>query len=501
MIRVRFAPSPTGYLHIGNVRTALFNYLFAQREGGQFILRIEDTDKETSRPEYRNALIEDLAWMGIHWDEGPGVEGEYGPYEQSKRLSLYQKYVDRLIQEGRAYYCYVTEEETEEIHRLARLERRPPRFDNRGRHFSKEEVEKRKAKGIKPTVRFKIENPRLTLHDLIRGEVSFNLDEMVGDFVIQRANGLPTFHLAVCVDDGLMKITHVIRGEDHLSNTPKHILLLEAMGFKPPQYGHLSLIHGPSGPAAHEGRRPGGEPLSKRLESVSVREFRKRGYLPEALANYIALLGWSPGDTAEQYRGAASRSAGNREIFTWGQLKKEFDLKQVNKSASIYDPHKLDWVNGEHFRAMLDEDFSKHALAYLKAQKLLRHDETLVHRILPVFKDNIERFDQLPDRLSILEENFSYERPEGIQSEEAKEIFRAALEILPIVQARGSGEAFYDSFVNALKPKVRAKGKNLFMPLRLALTGREHGPELKRLLPVFGIEGVKKRLERARLLP
>ena len=283
MIRVRFAPSPTGYLHIGNVRTALFNYLFAQRKGGKFILRVEDTDKERTQPEYREALIEDLAWMGIRWDEGPGVGGEYGPYVQSERLEIYKKYTQQLIQQGKAYACYVTEEEIEEAKRLAHLEKRPPRFDNRGRNFSKEEIEKRKARGIKPTVRFKIENPRLKVHDLIRGEVEFNLDEMVGDFVIQRADGLPTFHLAVCVDDGLMKITHVIRGEDHLSNTPKHILLLEALGFKPPQYGHLSLIHG-----------PGGEPLSKRLESVSVREFRKRGTLPHALANYIALLGWSP---------------------------------------------------------------------------------------------------------------------------------------------------------------------------------------------------------------
>ena len=234
MIRVRSAPSPTGYLHIGNVRTALFNYLFSKGQGGKFILRVEDTDLERSKPEYREALIEDLAWMGIRWDEGPGVGGDFGPYLQSERLVLYQEYVQKLIAEGRAYYCYVTEAETEESKRLARLEKRPPRFDNRGRNFSKEEIEKRKAAGIKPTVRFKVENPKVSMTDLIRGEVHFNLDEMVGDFVIVRADGNPTFHLAVCVDDGLMNVTHVIRGEDHLSNTPKHILLLEAMGFKPP---------------------------------------------------------------------------------------------------------------------------------------------------------------------------------------------------------------------------------------------------------------------------
>ena len=469
-VRVRFAPSPTGFLHIGNVRTALFNYLFAKRHGGKFILRVEDTDKERSKPEYSAAVIEDLAWMGIRWDEGPGVGGDFGPYEQSARLEIYQRYVQKLLAEGKAYYCYVTEEEIQEAKRLAQLEKRPPRFDNRGRTFTKDEIEKRKTRGIKPTVRFKIENPRLKMTDLIRGEVEFNLDEMVGDFVILRADGLPTFHLAVCIDDGLMQVTHVIRGEDHLSNTPKHILLLEAMGFKPPQYGHLSLIHG-----------PGGEPLSKRLESVSVREFRRRGYLPHALANYIALLGWAPGD--------------NREIFTWQELQKAFDLGRVGKSASIYDPHKLDWVNGQHLRALGDEDFARHALAYLKESKKLKYDETVVHKILPVFKDNIERFEQLEDRLQILREDFSYEKPEVIQSAEAQEIFKVALEELP--KLNFASVSVYDDFVNVLKPKVKAKGKNLFMPLRMALTGREHGPELKRLFPLFGIQGVTHRLEQA----
>lgn len=470
MIRVRFAPSPTGYLHLGNIRTALFNFLFIRRHGGQFILRVEDTDAERSKPEYREALVEDMAWIGIRWDEGPGVDGPYGPYLQSERLALYQQYVDKLIADGKAYYCYVTEAETDELKRIAKLERRPPRFDNRGRNFSAQEIAERKAKGIKPTVRFKIENPQLTMHDLIRGEVKFNLDEMMGDFVIQRADRTPTFHLAVCIDDGLMKVTHVIRGEDHLSNTPKHILLLRAMGFEPPQYGHLSLIHG-----------QGGEPLSKRLGDVSVREFRRKGYMPHALANYIALLGWAPGD--------------NQEIFTWEALQKAFDLDRVNKSSSIYDPHKLDWVNGEHLRRMPVEDFTRHAAAYLKQYHELPYEEALINKILPVFQDNIERFDQLPDRLQVLAEDFEYESKELLTSEEGREICKTALEILPTLS--GDAEGLYDTFVNAVKPKVKAKGKNLFMPLRIALTGKAHGPELKRIFPVLGLERVTKRFERA----
>ncbi len=470
-VRVRFAPSPTGYIHLGNVRTALFNYLFAKNQNGQFILRVEDTDLERSKPEYRQALIEDLAWIGIRWDEGPETGGAYGPYLQSQRLATYEQYVRKLLAEGTAYYCYVTEEETEEAKRIARLEKRPPRFDNRGRHFTPQEIEARKARGIKPTVRFKVEQPQVVLKDLVRGEVHFNLDDMVGDFVIVRADGSPTFHLAVCIDDGLMKITHVIRGEDHLSNTPKHILLLRAMGFDPPQYGHLALIHG-----------PGGEPLSKRLGDVSVREFRRKGYLPQGLANYIALLGWSPGE--------------NREILTWQELQALFSLERVNKSPSIYDPHKLDWLNGEHLRRLSAEEFSQKAFAYLKmAGALEGKDETLILKVLPVFHDNIERFEQLPEKLNFLSEDFGYENKAWLESPEGREVCEAALQVLPSLT--GEGESLYENFVNALKPKVKAKGKNLFMPIRMALTGREHGPEMKRLFPVLGLVRAKVRFEKA----
>jgi len=474
MIRVRFAPSPTGYIHLGNVRTALFNYLFAKHQGGKFILRVEDTDLERSKPEYREAMIEDLRWMGIEWNEGPEVGGDYGPYLQSERLSIYKTYVDKLLAEKKAYYCYVTEEETEESKRLARLEKRPPRFDNRGRNFTAAEIDERKAKGIKPTIRFKVEDPQVILHDLVRGEVHFNLDDMVGDFVIVRADGSPTFHLAVCIDDGLMKVTHVIRGEDHLSNTPKHMLLLKAMGFEPPKYGHLALIHG-----------PGGEPLSKRLGDVSVREFRRKGYLPYGLANYIALLGWSPGE--------------NREILSWQELKELFTLDRVNKSPSIYDPHKLDWLNGEHLRRLTPEDFASKAFAFLKAGGFTKDlDETLLAKVLPVFQDNIERFDQLPEKLTFLSDDFAYENKVWLESPEGREVCAAALEVLPSLA--GEGEGLYESFVNALKPKVKAKGKNLFMPIRMALTGREHGPEMKRLFPVLGLDRAKLRFEKAKAL-
>ncbi len=469
MIRVRFAPSPTGYLHLGNVRTALFNFLMARKQGGRFILRIEDTDQERSREEYRRALVEDLEWMGLVWDEGPVRGGPYGPYLQSERLALYQDYVNQLVRDGKAYACYVTEEETEEMKEAAKREHRSFHFDNRGRNFSREEIERRKTRGIKPTIRFKIDSPELAMRDLIRGEVHFHLDEMMGDFVIQRADGLPTFHLAVCVDDALMKITHVIRGEDHLSNTPKHILLLKAMGFEPPQYGHLSLVLG-----------PGGEPLSKRLESVSVRQFRRQGYLPQALANYIALLGWAPGD--------------DREIFTWQELQQVFDLARVGKSASIFDSQKLDWVSGQHLRMIPAASFTEESAGYLSREGKLPPDEKLVRQILPVFQDNIERLEQLEDRLKMLDTHFAYENEEVVRRPESREIFKAALEVLSGLEERND---LYEAWVEGIKPRVKAKGKNLFMPLRLALTGKEHGPELKRFFPVLGIPEIRRRLERA----
>lgn len=470
MIRVRFAPSPTGYLHLGNVRTALFNYLFAKRQQGSFILRIEDTDRERSKEEYFQSQLEDLRWLGLNWDEGPEKGGAFGPYRQSERMKIYEDYIQKLIREERAYYCYVTEEETEEMKQLARLEKRPPRFDNRGRTFSKKEIDARKARGVQPTVRFKIENPQLTVSDLIRGDVSFNLDDMVGDFVIQRADRGPTFHLAVCVDDGLMQVSHVIRGEDHLSNTPKHILLMNAMGFPPPVYGHLSLIHG-----------PGGEPLSKRLSSVSVREFRRMGYMPEALANYISLLGWSPGE--------------NREIVGWEELQKIFTIENVTKSSSNFDPQKLDWVSGQHLRLLEDATFVARASAYLEVYGKKKYESAILEAWLPIFKDNIERFEQLEDRLSLLQDDFVYEDESFLKSAEAHEIFQKAL--LLIDQLTAGGEEMYAQFLAELKKTVKAKGKNLMLPLRMALTGKIHGPEIKRFFPLLGKASLKKRFERA----
>lgn len=470
MNRVRFAPSPTGYLHLGNVRTALFNFLFVKKTGGKFILRIEDTDKERSRDEYTQALQEDLKWLGIRWDEGPGSEGAAGSYKQSERMGIYREYLDKLIREEKAYECYVTPEEVEAMKQKAREEKRSLRFENLGRSFSREEIEKRKKAGVRPTVRFKIDEPELQIHDLIRGEVAFNLDDMVGDFVLRRADGMPTFHFAVCVDDGLMNITHVIRGEDHLSNTPKHILLMKALGFTPPAYGHLPLVLG-----------PGGEPLSKRFSDVSVREFRRRGYLPEALANYIALLGWASGD--------------NREIYSWAELQQAFDLGRVGKSPSQYDPQKLDWVNADHIKNMPEEHFIRVCFDYFRTQNIVLPEDEAVSKILCLYQKNISKLDELAEKFDILNDTFTYEIKEWVTSEESRKVIQCAADILESLPAREV--LTYEELAQRIKTQTGAKGKGLFMPVRMAWTGKEHGRELKLIYEALGVQKILLRLKKA----
>jgi glutamyl-tRNA synthetase len=479
-VRVRFAPSPSGFLHLGNVRTALFNCLFAKKEKGKFILRIEDTDRERSRQEYVDQTLKDLLWLGVEWDEGPDRPGAFGPYRQSERLPLYQQYAEKFVKEGRAYPCYCTEEELEAMKEAFVARGEPPRYDNRCRSLSASEAEKKRRQGIQPAIRFKIDkdqNPISVFHDLVRGEVRFDLN-LFGDFVILRQDKIPTFHLAVCVDDGLMKVTHVIRGEDHLSNTPRHLLLFEALGLSAPQFAHLPLIFG-----------KGNEPLSKRHGAVSTQEYRQLGYLPEALTNYLVLLGWSPGD--------------NRELMTFDELKEAFDLKHVHKAHATFDIDKLNWIAGEKMRSLSQAAFCQKAIEYLREQNLLsetlrKRSEDWMGNALLLFQDSIRFFSELKERFEILTDDFSYQNPEWIKSSEAREIFQVALGILPTLQ--GEGEGLYDTFMNHLKPKVKAKGKGLFMPLRMALTGKEHGPELKRLLPVLGLEQVRRCLERALVL-
>ncbi len=489
-VRVRFAPSPTGHLHIGNVRTALFNYLFARHSGGKFILRIEDTDVERSRQEYADSILRDLKLLGLEWDEGP--------FHQSERLHLYQEYLSRLEKENRVYQCYCTQEELEARRREALAMKRAPRYDNRCRTLSDEEKRRRQAQGIRPTIRFKVDTTEpIVVHDLIRGEVKFNPEE-IGDFVIMRSDPravplsdsphseaqrghdqyLPTFHMSVCVDDGLMKITHVIRGEDHLSNSPRHVLLFQAFGFEAPKFAHLSLIHG-----------PGGEPLSKRYGAVKIPEFiEERGYLPEALRNYLALLGWSPKD--------------NREIFTPEELTAAFQIENVTHHAAIFTEDKLVWINSEHLKQMPQDDYLTRALDYMRKHDVSVVNETVTKEVLLGLKKDIHRFDELVAAFDFLKEERYQSRladekakaGEGFKIlQDGKNVIVAAKSILPRLTSRG--EILFGELSKELQKSVSEKGKKLYMPLRVAVTGEIHGMEQKKIFELLEPAAIQKRLQ------
>jgi glutamyl-tRNA synthetase len=475
-IRVRFAPSPTGYLHIGNARTALFNYLFAAKNNGEFILRIEDTDKARSKEEYVERICEDLKWLGIEWEEGPDCGGENGPYRQSERTHLYQEYIEKLLENGSAYYCFCSEIELETRRKEQLANGESAVYNGCCRRLTKTEAENRIARGENPSIRFRMPPKKIVVQDIIRGDVEFD-GNVIGDFVIVRPDGSPTFHLAVCIDDGLMQITHVIRGEDHFSNTPKHIALFEACDFTVPQFAHMPLTMG-----------PGGEPLSKRLGAMSLGEYKKSGYLPYALANYMALLGWSPGD--------------DQELFSFNELKKKFSLERVSRSSAVFDIVKLNWVNGEHIRMMDDSDYVKACVQYILQEKIVEKD---VHRKRPewyekvflALKDNIQTFQDLKDRLRLFSDDFAYENIEALKTESARLVLTELSRIIKELDAIDTD--VYDKILKELKKKTKVKGKDLFLPLRVAFTGREHGPELKRFVVLLGKNGCMKRIDRALL--
>ncbi|MBQ3666774.1 MAG: glutamate--tRNA ligase, partial [Elusimicrobiaceae bacterium] len=330
-VRVRFAPSPTGFLHIGGVRTALFNYLFAKKNKGTFLLRIEDTDEERSTQASTDAIFEGMQWMQLNWDEGPMPDGTNkgpdAPYYQAIRADqgIYKKYIDQLIAEGKAYKCYCTEEELEANRQKCLAEHRPPKYSGKCAHLTKEEQAALEAQGRKYVIRFRMPTEGdVEWDDLIRGHVKFASKDLY-DLVIQKTSGYPTYNFAVVVDDHLMRMTHVIRGDDHISNTPAQIQIYRALGWKEPMFAHLSMIHGPDG-----------KKLSKRHGATNVVEFRNMGYLPEALKNYLALLGWATSDS--------------QQIFAPGELEEKFDISGCQPSPAVMDPEKLNWMNGEYIR-------------------------------------------------------------------------------------------------------------------------------------------------------
>ena len=471
MIRVRFPPSPTGYMHIGNVRTALFNYLFAKSKGGKLILRIEDTDKLRSKKEYEEDIIDGLKWLGIEWDEGPDIGGPYGPYRQSERLHIYKKYIDKLLKEDKAYYCFCTPEELQRDREEAIKRGEMPKYSRRCRNLTEEERRKKFEEGRIPVVRFKIPlSGEVKVYDRLRGELTFPMENL-DDFVILRSDGIPTYNFAVVIDDALMKITHVMRGEDHLhGNTPRQVLLYEALGFPVPEFIHLPMILGEDHTK-----------LSKRHGSVSLRDYRFDGFLPEALINYMALLGWSP-------------KSKEKEFFTMEELIKEFDVDNLSRSNAIFSLSKLKWMNHkytetlplevifERVKPFVKKEFPSLSDNWIKeATRLLREHMTLLKDLNLIIKDIFSPPPLLEDDKEYLKEFIPL--LEGFMKNLSPLSEWNENEILSLIRKTGKELGF--------------KGKRLYFPLRVAITHKREGPEIYIYIYLLGKEESVKRLSEA----
>lgn len=473
-VRVRFAPSPTGYLHIGGARTALYNYFYAKKMQGTLVLRIEDTDLERSSREFETAQIQDLKWLGLQHDEGPDVGGPYGPYRQSERLDIYHRYAQQLIAEGKAYYCFCTDEELEQMKQKAMSEGRLPHYEGKWRNPQwYAQASERVALGEKASIRFKVPLKSYVLQDIVRDRVVYP-QEMVGDFVLIRSNGLPVYNYCCVVDDIEMKITHVIRGEDHLSNTVRQLMIYEALNAQVPAFAHLSLLIGKDR-----------QKLSKRHGATSVNFYRELGYLPTAVINYLCLLGWShPGD---------------KDIFTPEDLCQVFTLDRLSKASAIYDPDKFLWVNGQHLRFLPLSEFQEQVESQLDPQHPYFQFE-VSHRlkVLSYFQHHLQLSSEFADKVN--EEIF---RTAPVESDVLREILQR--EVTQRIQQflKDYLEQFKDSFLiadqfaqlmDAVKTQCAVKGKDLFMGVRVLLTGRDHGAELKDLIPLTPLKILKQRL-------
>lgn len=479
-IRVRFAPSPTGHLHIGTARTALLNWLYARKEQGFFIVRVEDTDRSRSTIEFEESILEDLAWMGLNWDEGPDIGGDYGPYRQSERFELYQMRVDELISSGQAYRCYCTPEELEESRKARLATGLMPKYEGTCRNLTAEQERECVDQGRRPAIRFRVPEEMITVHDLVRGEIEFSSD-VIGDFIIMRSDGTPSFHLAVVVDDGEMKVTHVIRGEDHITNTARHVPLFKALGYDIPKFAHNAMILGPDG-----GK------LSKRHGATSVSDYRTKGYLPEAINNYLALLSWAPEDT--------------REVFTLEELAKAFDIERISKSPAIFDIDKLNWLNGQHIRAADLERITNLCIPYLRDAGLVPKDE-LTQRD---FEYLVKVIEAIRGNLVVLSEVSAYakiflatyevepEAEEWLKNPNVPEVLSA---LLGLLHERGEldfeGGREVMGLMREVGKQVGAKGKDLFMPIRVGLTGSVRGPELPYVFNILSKDEAISRLEKA----
>jgi len=479
-VRVRYAPSPTGHLHIGNARTALFNYLFAKNQGGKFIIRIEDTDKKRNIAGGEESQLKYLKWLGIDWDESIDVGGEYGPYRQSERNDIYKKYYEELLEKGLAYKCYCTEEELEKEREEQMARGETPQYSGKHANLTKEEQNELESQGLQASIRFRVPaNKEYRFTDMVKGDISFESEGM-GDFVIVKKDGTPTYNFAVAVDDHLMGISHVLRGEDHISNTPKQLMIYEAFGWDIPVFGHMTLI-------VNENRKK----LSKRDESIIqfIEQYEDLGYLPEALFNFISLLGWSPG--------------GEEEVFTKNQLIEIFDANRLSKSPAVFDTHKLDWMNNQYIKQLDLEKLIPLCLPHLiKAGKVSENmseeEQERTHQLIVLYQEQLNFGAEIVDLTELFfKEEISYEEEANdvLAGEQVPEVLSAF--VSEINQSDDFSADTVKTMIKAVQKATGQKGKNLFMPLRVAITGQTHGPDLPKSIAVLGKSTVLARLQNA----
>ncbi|AKL97078.1 glutamyl-tRNA synthetase GltX [Clostridium aceticum] len=483
-VRVRFAPSPTGFVHIGSLRTALYNYLLAKKHGGQYILRIEDTDQSRYVEGAIENLLQSMDWAGVLHDEGITMEkgnvvekGEYGPYIQSKRLDLYKKYIEILLDKGDAYHCFCSKERLDEVREKQKALGLTAKYDGYCKSLTKEEVTKKIEAGEEHVVRLKLPaNKNIEINDVIRGKVVVNTEE-VDDQVLIKSDGFPTYHFAVVVDDYLMKITHVIRGEEWLPSTPKHVYLYEVLGWEAPQFVHLPNI-----------LNTDKKKLSKRQGDVSVEDFMKKGYLPEALVNYIALIGWSPEE--------------NREIFSMKELQEAFSLERVSKSGGVFDVNKLNWMNNHYIKESPIERITDLAIPYLLEAGYIVEAEVeekyeWLKDMVSVFQDGMNYVKEIVEKVEVFFKNEV--KPEDEEAEavlklehikELLDIFYEKVEAEEVMNQEAAKRIF-----KQVQKEKGIKGPNLFKPIRVALTGKAHGPDLPLIIQVLGKQDILSRIQ------
>lgn len=473
-VRVRYAPSPTGLQHIGGIRTALFNYFFARSQGGDFILRIEDTDRERYSDESLQDLYDTLQWLGVDYDEGPNKDGGVGPYVQSERLDVYTKYVKQLLDEGKAYYCYCTPERLDEMREYQQQNKLDPGYDRRCQTISEEEVEELKKQGVKPVIRLKVPTEgKTSFDDEILGKITRKNKDVSPDPVLMKSDGYPTYHLANVIDDHLMGITHILRAQEWIPSGPLHVLLYEAFGWEPPKYCHLPMVMGKDG-----------KKLSKRHGATSVIQFREGGYLPEAVLNYVTLVGWA--------------FDGEREFFTKEELKELFTLDKISKSPGVFDYKKLDWFNGQYLREKSDEELREILIPILEkngtvSASITDEELAVFNGALPIFKERLKLTTDITLLVNFLyndikEEEYNMDEliPKKMEKEDVARILSATLPLLEDFDSYSIEEN--EGRFKELAEKLEVKIGQLLMPIRVSVTGTKASPPLFESIDLLGKE-------------